>query len=80
MIELRQLLFNKRISQQDVLCEANYRCKKRLHQSRISQIMNGVKHAQEWEKNRIRLALDRLGIDENTILKVRELVAATRED
>lgn len=79
MIDLRQLLFFAKISQQDLLAECNYRCKKKVFQSRLSRIMHGKCKATEHEKNRIRLALFRLGFDDDKILKVRELVSQTRE-
>lgn len=78
MIELRQLLFNARISQANLLQAANYRARKKVHQSRISLIMNGYKKPTEYEKNRIRLALMDLGFTDEKILKVKELVAKTR--
>lgn len=78
MIELRQLLFNARISQAELLKAANKRARKKVHQSRISLIMNGYKEPTEYEKNRIRLALIDLGFSDAKILKVKELVSKAR--
>ena len=78
MTTMRQLLFNLRISQQDILREANKRAKKKVYQARVSKIMNGKCEATEFEKNKIRLALSCLGVSDEKILKIRELVSSTR--
>jgi len=80
MIELRQLLFTARISQQELLKECNKSAKKKVHQSRLSRIMNGLCSATDREKNRIRLALFRMGFNDETILRIAELRAVSAEN
>jgi len=80
MIELRKLLFSKRLKQREILQFANRNgVKKRLHQSRLSRIVAGTLNPTEDEKSKIRKALFHLGIDDGKILKVRELVSEARK-
>lgn len=74
MIQLRKLLFTKRLKQQHILDFANRdRSKKPLHQSRLSCIINGKMNATESEKHRIRDALIFLGVPVEKICKVAEI-------
>lgn len=81
MISLRQLLFSRRLKQQEILDLANKGKKKpRLYQSRFSKIVNGYLRPTDREKIAISRALIDLGVDLEKVEKVRELAIAIHED